>query len=215
MKSTTGAYGDFPDYYYEKGNQFGIYLTGQPRPKSWDDRHEHSVDGGHTVINLPGHAPKRSPQSLSERLTEVVRVALTPEGAQRLLTQLAQAHRLDLESRPSGDAKDQLRTFLLTRLSEGEQRLVLERLEAGAVAAYAAELEKRRRSRANRRRRSRNRGQRIRTSPVSNSATQRACAICGFRVSKSQAKACLADPLLMGHVYCVDHAVNIRRVLGR
>ena len=38
MRSTTGAYGDFPDYYYDSGNLFGSYLLGKASAMSRDTR---------------------------------------------------------------------------------------------------------------------------------------------------------------------------------
>jgi hypothetical protein len=213
VTSTTGAYGDFPDDYYEKGNQFSIYLSGDAPQKSWDDRHEQAVDGGHAILSV-----QRSPKqpSLSERLTEVVQVALTAEGALRVLTQLEEAHRIDVEPASAKDAKEELVSLLLNRLTQAQQRLVLERLEAGAVAAYSAEQEKQRRAAGPpRRRRQPNRQERTPKTTASKSASGQTCAICRSRVTKAQAKACLADPLLMGHVYCIDHGTKSRRTLGR
>jgi hypothetical protein len=209
-KSTTGAYGDFPDYYYERGNQFGVYLSGKVPRESWDDRHEHAVDGGITVV-APAARGSRPP-TVAERLAEIVRVALTNEGAKRVYAELAGAEEIPTTS--NGDVKESLVRVLTTRLTPQQQRRILMRLEAGAAKAHARDIERKRRSSRRSRRRRPSTAPMNASTPRTASAGTQKCALCRKKVSKAQAKTCLADPLLMGHIYCIDHVAKVRGVLG-
>jgi hypothetical protein len=58
VRSTTGAYGDFPEYYYKPGNQFGAYRLGRTPEMSSDTRRELGLRDGD---GLPVFVPRRTP----------------------------------------------------------------------------------------------------------------------------------------------------------
>lgn len=72
MKSTTGAYGEFPNYYYKPGNLFGSYLLGKSARMSRDTRRElEMLEGGFAVIRP---SVRRAPERPGGVLTGAARV---------------------------------------------------------------------------------------------------------------------------------------------
>ena len=134
-KSTSGAYGDFPDYYYESGNQFGAFLLGKTVGRSWDTRMEATlVPGGGPIVHGPGgprgvvRRPATKPElSAHDELMIYVRGMLSTKAAANVLNALAAARGV-VDVPTARDPYEALDRFALRNLSEVELRMVLQRM---------------------------------------------------------------------------------------
>ncbi len=120
MTSTTGAHGDYPDYYYKLGNLFGSYLLGSSAPMSWDTRKKLECSAG--VIRSSAHSGQvRRPPPFLERRTmswwATFRAHVSPAGARRVLTLLAAARGVELGGREDADPYGALDDFVLKHLT--------------------------------------------------------------------------------------------------
>jgi len=139
-KSTTGAYGDFPDYYYERGNQFGAYLLGRTPAQSWDARMEATLEANTGPIIYPsGAPPAAAPKADSnphDELMVYVRAMLSPTAAARILNALA--HEQGIRDVPTdADPYRALDRFALANLDDGQLQILLERMRRLASTAPA------------------------------------------------------------------------------
>ena len=134
MKSTTGAYGDFPDYYYERGNQFGSFLLGRSQRMSPATRKEvEALEGGSMVIHVPEarhtKALKDAPKTAHGQLMDFVGTKIRREDDRFVRSSLARARGVQVP--PSGrDPNAQLADFILRHLTAADARVVLQRLRA-------------------------------------------------------------------------------------
>jgi len=218
MTSTTGVYGDFPDYYYESGNLFGSYLGGKGPRMSRDTKREIAQTGGGMVIYHPtrevgvGDARVVRP-SPEKELIAFVQNLVSEEGATDFLLTVAASRGEALKPVELQNPKETLIRFVRSLRAE-TQRELLARLEAGARAALNAELKRRNGGRRKRKAHQRGARSRSRKGEQTRSATESVCALCGDRLSAAQVRVCLADPLFLGHVYCADHTAKLRTTLG-
>ena len=230
MGSTTGAYGDFPDYYYSRGNLFGSYLLGPAAPMSWDTRKElEMLGGGHAFIKPRKSAPAKTPGTPRDVLIGYLRAHVSAAGAHRVLTALAAARGVELAGQAGKDPYDALDDFALKHLTIDQQRVVLGRLRC---AVADAEEEYRKRQRQARQERSKGARGRRTTAPrakakakakpahVTEAKRSRApepasidvtrCSLCDCPTSQEDRSASEARArLLLGRVYCAEHREQV------
>lgn len=220
-KSTTGAYGDYPDYYYDSGNQFGAYLLGKTPKQSWDARMEGTLvpSGGPYVAPAPRAPRPRLAASTHDQLMTWIRGTISRSGARRILETMAAERGYTLPE-PLGDPYLALDQFALDVLTEQQQRVVLKRLRDAYMQAT-------------RPRRSRPRSRGPKSSKPLESATSRrrlpktgvvrpteekptgvdprSCSLCGRLLTKSeQAESRRDTSIFLGHGYCTGHAAQVR-----
>jgi hypothetical protein len=217
-RSTTGAYGNFPDYYYERGNLFGSYLLGDAPPLSADTRKElEVVGGGSSLINptRPGSRPSdRTPHAA---LMEYVRANVDRTDASYLLAALVEARGAPLARSNGSDPYGQLDEFFNSYLTSGQQREVLKRLRAAVAEGNRRMRRRLAGARRSRKAKSRKRPRRSNVKEVwvgRNGPGQ--CGICGGNISDEARAACAAErELFQGHAYCMEHIEKPRRTLTR
>jgi hypothetical protein len=235
MKSTTGAYNDFPEYYYSAGSLFGSYLLGRSAKMSRDTRRDLETQGSQDPVFVK--RPRRSPGSTksavspADELMEYVRSMVSKKGAARIVGSLAAHKGLDLGSIPGTSPLEKL-DALVRRMSPADQRKVLSRLEA--VAEEAWERERRRqvqaaaatRKRTHQPKNSRKKGpQKLqrerRPEPQGNASETRqtsrssggVCGICLEPLSAVELAFCDRQrAVLLGHADCTSHAQGLMSV---
>jgi hypothetical protein len=225
MKSTTGAYGDFPEYYYDDGNLFGDYLLGRkPRVSTADQKEFELLGGGGPVIrprkepcNRNGTARASSPRS---ELLAYIKDTIRPKDAREVFLSLARVKGLTVPSRSAGDPYDDLDEFVLAVLTPDEQCVVLVRLKQAHK-----ETRERRRLQAQRNRRASAKSSR-RKNPKGRRTPQRSslqwgrhgrgkCAACGAALSEAdQVESLASKALLSGLAYCSDDIAKLRARFG-
>lgn len=239
-KGTTGAYGDFPDYYYKAGNQFGAYLLGKTPSTSWDLRADMEALG-------PQHAPiirARPPGSIkpSGDALEYIRSYFSTGAIRHLALTLAAARAVDVRHLVDGDPTAAL-ARVLDSLSPPERRRVLDRLRRVVDAASSGRPSATRRVNLNssdsaprprtRRRTKQKRkvggaealGSRhqavkrqhpVRSQPLpKTSPTPAACAICDVQLSlEEQSLWSRHRDLFLSHGYCTEHGTKLLKALG-
>lgn len=232
-KSTTGAYGDFPDYYYKKGNLFGSYLIGHTATISRDTRREvEVVGGGFPVIHASAPRPitpinKATPLTPHYVLMAFVRTRLSPKAVRHILGALAGVRGVQLRDLSSGDPYDQLDRFVIGNLTKDEQLLVLRRLREATRHAKAEQARRAPRTATQRPGRAKRRKRRnssyepgMAKAPIETLRdTLRfgagKCEMCGATASPQDRARCEAEPhLFLGHVYCAVHVEKLRLTLS-
>jgi hypothetical protein len=217
MRSTTGAYGEFPDYYYERGNLFGSYLLGHTAGMSHDTRRElEALDGGFPVIRPTPHrqpSALRPPLTSHDRLMDFIRTTIPPDGVRHILRALAAARGVDLSTLSGGDPYARLDDFAIRHLTDEQLRKVRANLErvvrwsrprrlsrsaAERLSAPPRKAKKQRTPAGTKRRRQ------------DDHPDQRCCALCHTPVTGDDRAYCAAKPhLFMGRVYCASHIPKI------
>jgi len=130
MKSTTGAYGSFPGYYYERGNLFGSFLRGGSARKSWDTLKELEVlgSGGPAIhVRSPGEPRVRRFQT---PLAQYVHRTFGAESAELILRALG-----GTRAAVDGDVFAALDAYVVAALSPAERETVQRRLEEALALA--------------------------------------------------------------------------------
>jgi hypothetical protein len=141
-KSTTGAYGDFPDYYYERGNQFSTYLRGGAPTQSWDQRMERTLvanTGPIVHTKRPGGAGRPAPKPRSARmltspLLTFARSTMTRREIHDLAVALGKEYKVDVVRLAAKDPLGALATALSELTPRQEQRELQRLRERGTSA---------------------------------------------------------------------------------
>jgi hypothetical protein len=238
VRSTTGAYGDFPEYYYKPGNQFGAYLLGRTPSMSWDTRKELGLrDGEGPPVSVPrGRAnggprpqahkptPKLTPHDI---LMAYIRASVSPDGAAWILVELAAARGVSAAGLAGNDVYQRLDAFAIAHLTDEQQVEVLRRLrlavdEARKSARPKAKPRRERRDQPKQKRRETKKApkatarDRAPDRPRTQSAATGRCALCNEVLSPQERRASELDAsIFLGHLYCSDHAAKVRAALGK
>jgi hypothetical protein len=218
MTSTTGAYGDFPDYYYDSGNLFGSYLLGKTPALARDTRRElEALDGGFAV-SLPRPRPVSRPKrSAHDELMTYARRCLSAEGALRVVAALAASRGVPMPEAKGQDPFDLLDDFAFRHLSPDDQLRIRLRLEQ-SVREIAAADRKRLAAEGSRKKRSRpprrNRTDRPTMRAREDATPANICAICGTHVTEAEQLRCRADSrIFVSQAYCTEHADKVKALL--
>jgi hypothetical protein len=238
--STTGAYGEFPPYYYEKGNLFGSYLLGHTPRQSWDVRMEVEHLGTFTIPE-PTAPPRRANarpirQPRKQPTTELGRYArqhLTMAGASRILQALQSKRKASVDL--AGDPYEALDAYIAEAFTAAEERRVLDRLK---LLAAAAERERATKARRKKDRRAAKDSGRSRpsagkprspqhdhpraASPLSAPEESRpparvssTCAMCGAALSDAERNRSAARrSIFLGQAYCAHHASKVEALFS-
>jgi hypothetical protein len=228
MRSTSGAYGDFPDYYYKSGNLFGSYLLGKAAPMSRDTRRElEALEGGYPVIRpAPRLARPQEKATPHAALMNYVRASVTPDGARRIVAALAQHRGLTVPELSTADAYDLLDKFAIENLTPRDQLRVRIRLEK--ARDVAAEERRRRQRSAKRPQKSKAESQsKSRKRPPSAPTTSArnvaelakqptTCALCGATLTRLERTRCAREPrVFLSQAYCAEHADRVRALFAK
>jgi hypothetical protein len=216
MRSTTGAYGDFPDYYYGSGNLFGSYLLGKAPAMSRDTRRELEVLEGGFAVSLPRPKPVSGPKRTAhDELMSYARTCLSPQGAMRVVAALAASRGVPIPERNRRTPFDLLDDFAFRHLSPEDQLRIRIRLEQ-SVREIAAADRRQRAAEQSRKERSRKPGSSRRTSPAAPAIRKHAphadaCALCGASLTEAEQLRCRADSeAFVSQVYCTEHADKVK-----
>lgn len=148
-KSTTGAYGDFPDYYYTRGNQFSTYLRGKTLHETWDQRMEKTLVadtvptvGPRSSIPAPAKTPRPKPSKpkaaarvLASPTLAFARSNLSSQEIRDLALTLGKDKGIDVSRQAARDPVVAL-SVALAELSSKEEQGLLERLrERSTISA--------------------------------------------------------------------------------
>lgn len=238
--SSSGAYGDFPSYYYERGNLFGSYLLGHIPAQSWDVRTEIKYLGTSGIPDAPTRrvqSPRRAPRvpqkPPTSELSRYVRNHVSPAGAARILLALQAQRRATVAA--TGDSYESLDEYIVGALTPEEQQIVLVRLKLAAIGAErersAKERQKRKRSKsrpaqAGARRESapakpRNPGRPLvraapkAPKPLRSVTVPSTCAMCGATLSETErARSARLHAIFLGQAYCTQHADKVEGLLS-
>jgi hypothetical protein len=222
VKSTTGAYSAFPDYYYAPGNLFATYLRGGSSGSAVG-----RGEGMHIAPprrSLPG---SRSP-ALQSVLARFVKGRIGREDTIFLYEQLFPDQKL-IRDASRADPWSALDRRALKNLSSADQRRIIERLEAAMTARRALPSGKPKRKRSagdgkttgaeatrvtktNRKANSPTiTSQEKRRSQGEQTVTDLACSLCSAPLTdQDRAKCSDAPTLFYGRGYCADHAEKIK-----
>jgi hypothetical protein len=229
LRSTSGAYGDFPDYYYKSGNLFGSYLLGKTAPISRDTRREvEALGGGYPVVRPgPKPAPLKGKTTPHEALMNYVRASVTPAGANRIIAALAQHRGVALPELSTVDPYELLDKFAIEHLTPRDQLRVRVRLER--VARELAADERKRQQRGAKRAKKSGATPRAKSrkgkhgAPLARARAvsdlpkpSTACALCGATLTRLEQTRCRREPkVFMSQAYCTEHADRLKALLSK
>jgi hypothetical protein len=228
LRSTSGAYGDFPDYYYTSGNLFGTYLLGKAAPMSRDTRRElETLGGGYPVVRPTPRPTRQDKLTPHAALMNYVRASVTPEGAKRIIAALAQHRGVAVPELSAAEPYELLDRFAIEHLSARDQVRIRVRLEK-AARELATEERKRRRRSAKRPKKAKASGQAAnsrngRPGPPAGQTRARpdrpqsptVCALCGATLTRAEQTRCAHEPkVFLSQAYCTEHADRVRALFA-
>lgn len=223
-RSTTGAYGDFPSYYYENGNLFGSYLKGHTPGQSWDVRTEVERLGSSNADSRAStkRVTRRPRATRFEPLTKVgdfVQSNLAPDAAAWLLRVLR-------GSSPAGgeDPYEQLDLWVAEQCwTEKQQQLMLTRLELALLEAERSREPGRGQRRSATRQAAKKNRSKKEARPVAQRSrprsefgpASRVCSLCSADLSEAErSRSARLRSIFLGQAYCTEHADKFEALLS-